>query len=44
MDLRLVRAFERETTSFHKAAAIFSRPIKLLEIPLETWVAANLPW
>jgi pimeloyl-ACP methyl ester carboxylesterase len=33
VDPRLVEAFERETESFHKAAALFSPPMEALEIP-----------
>ena len=35
VDPRLVEAFERETQSFRKAAALFSPPIEVLEIPFE---------
>ncbi len=35
VDPRLVEAFERETESFRKAAALFSPPIEALEIPFE---------
>lgn len=36
VDPRLVVAFERETASFHMAAALFCPPIEVLEIPFET--------
>jgi hypothetical protein len=35
VDPRLIEAFERETESFRKAAALFSPPIEVLEIPFE---------
>lgn len=35
VDPRLVEAFEKETESFHKAAALYTPPIEVLEIPFE---------